>query len=158
MKKKENVMTVKCPIEAWKTRQEQVNKENDDFYKSLDPEDQKKIDAVGNAMKILTESGVSTLMFCAVKHKNADGEEFIQYNNSGELSDRDGLSPQDWWHKTTLGIYDYVCSLLRPNTLPKGFRVGELFESWFWSHVKPEYREAAKKKTEERQSNKIPAQ
>lgn len=147
------------PIEDWKTRQEILNEKNDSFYKTLNKEDQKKIDAIGEAMRILTENKVATLMFCSHKHYNTNGEEaFVQYNNSGILGQTDkNFSIQDYWHNSTLGIYGYVVSLLKFNAY-SNFRIGDLFESWFWSYVKPEYREAAKKKTEERQSNKIPAQ
>lgn len=68
--------------------QAEQNKINDDFRKSLSPEENKKFEAVSGAMKILSDAQVPCLMFPMLpSRENKNMEVAYQYNNMEILSE-----------------------------------------------------------------------
>lgn len=97
--------------------QEKKNKLNSS-QALVNPEFDKRLKAVSEAMRILTAANVETIMFCDPKHDG--GETFMQYNNG-----RETLDPQ-WsplekarhvhssWRKLAIAVSHHF-GLLRPD-------------------------------------------
>lgn len=133
-------------IEAWKKEQEKLNEENDRFMKTLPEADRKKIQAVGEAMKILVENNVAVIMFAQVKHQDSKGREAaIQYNNWGELAVKNNYTEEESKDQISsirqefaLAINEMMCqeTVKVFGKLPKE----NILDHWFWASMSKEWK------------------
>lgn len=78
--------TVKINQEQVEADQAQLNKKNDEFIASLSLEDQNKFNAIGDAMKILTDAGVQCWLHPFLPTSRSTRDLMYQYNNFSEFA------------------------------------------------------------------------
>lgn len=76
---------MKLNQEQLEARQAELNKSNSESYAKMTEEEKAKINAVDQAMTILTEAGVKTWIFPMLPNKNCTVETMSQYNNCVEF-------------------------------------------------------------------------
>jgi uncharacterized protein involved in tolerance to divalent cations len=86
MKNTEGIPIAHNNLEYLEAAQAELNRRNEEFFKSLSIEDQEKFNAVSQALKLLSSAGVKCFLFPYLPTpRDSYKESYYQYNNINEF-------------------------------------------------------------------------